>query len=415
MNMAFDAIIVGGGPAGASMAIFLSQAGWSVALVEKQRYPRRKVCGECIAATNLSLLDALGVGEAFHQIAGLPLHKVALMNGPHTVHAKLPALNIGAHPWGKALGREYLDTLLVTRAVEVGTTVLQPWVVRSITGAPGDYRCGAIDVESGQERILSAPVVIAAHGSWELAPDATSGARQGKTPAAPSDLFAFKANFAAADLDAGMICVLGFAGGYGGMVVGEHGVMTLACCVRRDRLADARRVYNARSAAEAIERLLIESCAGVQRALAPARLTGAWLSTGPIRPGIRINRSSEFFLIGNAAGEAHPIVGEGMSMAMQSAWLLSRSLTRHRHLLNDAEKYRRVKRDYLHQWQSSFAPRIRLAAILAHASMRPGAMAIAMPLLQRWPHLLTAAARLSGKARPIDPTLSVSTPGTSYT
>ena len=45
--------IVGAGPAGSAAAILLARAGWSVALVERQRFPRRKVCGECIAASNL--------------------------------------------------------------------------------------------------------------------------------------------------------------------------------------------------------------------------------------------------------------------------------------------------------------------------------------------------------------------------
>src|SRR6185369_12016136 len=65
MRTAFDAVIVGAGPAGSSAAILLARAGWSVALIEKQAFPRRKVCGECIAASNLPLLDALGVGGAF--------------------------------------------------------------------------------------------------------------------------------------------------------------------------------------------------------------------------------------------------------------------------------------------------------------------------------------------------------------
>ncbi len=61
MQSSFDAIIVGAGPAGASAAILLSKAGLSVALVEKQAFPRRKVCGDCVSASNLPLLDGLGI------------------------------------------------------------------------------------------------------------------------------------------------------------------------------------------------------------------------------------------------------------------------------------------------------------------------------------------------------------------
>lgn len=405
MTARYDAVIIGGGPAGASAAILLALAGWSVALVEKQRFPRRKVCGECIASTNLELLDTLGIGKAFHEVAGAPLRKVAFMIGQHTVRADLPSLQTGVYPWGKALGREHLDTLLVARAAEAGATVLQPWSVQSITGAPGAYRCEAVATESGQQQLLQASVVIAAHGSWELAPDAATGERQGKKPASPGDLFAFKANFKDADLDAEAIAVLAFQGGYGGMVLGEHRTMTLACCVRRDTLATVRQAFGSHSAAEAVQRMLTESCDGVRDALAPARLEGAWLSTGPIRPGIRLRRSSEIFLIGNAAGEAHPIVGEGMSMALQSAWLLSRTLIAQRHLLADTRAYHQVKHTYVRQWHACFAQRIRLAAMFAHASMRPGALSVALPILQRWPALLTAAARYSGKSRPIYPAL----------
>ena len=49
----FDAVIVGAGLAGSAAAIQLARAGWSVALIERQRFPRRKVCGECVAASNL--------------------------------------------------------------------------------------------------------------------------------------------------------------------------------------------------------------------------------------------------------------------------------------------------------------------------------------------------------------------------
>ena len=47
-----------------------------------------------------------------------------------------------------------------------------------------------------------------------------------------------------------------------------------------------------------------------------------WLSSGPLKPGIRLQASDSILRIGNAAGEAHPIIGEGMSMALQSAWML---------------------------------------------------------------------------------------------
>lgn len=136
----FDAIIMGAGLAGSAAAILLASAGWQVALVEKQRFPRRKVCGECLAASNLPLLDALGIGSEFGAVAGPALRRFALMRGRRTVVADLPAAH-GAHPWGRALGRETLDLLLLEKARQAGATVLQPWSVVALRGGTGNHQC----------------------------------------------------------------------------------------------------------------------------------------------------------------------------------------------------------------------------------------------------------------------------------
>ena len=58
-----------------------------------------------------------------------------------------------------------------------------------------------------------------------------------------SDLFAFKANFRHAAIEPDLLPVLSFAGGYGGMVVADDGVATLAGCIREDRLGRIRRGF----------------------------------------------------------------------------------------------------------------------------------------------------------------------------
>ena len=89
MQTAYDAIVVGGGPAGATAALLLARAGWSVAVIEKQAFPRRKVCGECIAASNLPLLKALGIDlAAADTYAGAPLRRVAVLQGTRALRFK---------------------------------------------------------------------------------------------------------------------------------------------------------------------------------------------------------------------------------------------------------------------------------------------------------------------------------------
>lgn len=416
MNAHYDAIIIGAGPAGATAAILLARAGWSVALLEKQEFPRRKVCGECIAATNLPLLDELGIGEAFDALAGAPLQQVAVMTGAHCIQAALPPLETGRHRWGRALGREHLDTLLLERARSAGAEVLQPWEVRAVqcdTEAPDTYLCEVAMVARSEEEIrggaacLTAPVLIAAHGSWQRTPALGNGSRS-RGGARAGDLFAFKANFRGTGLVDGLLPVLAFPGGYGGMVTGEQGIATLACCIRRDRLASVRRAVPGMPAGEAVEAWLKAGTAGVRLTLADARREGKWLSVGPIRPGIRMPRAADGgpFLVGNAAGEAHPIIGEGISMALQSAWLLCERLLADSGRVPCAAQRKRIRLDYAEQWRRSFAFRIRLAAVFAHAAMRPALAPALLPLLRHSPSLLTHAARLSGKVRSAVPRFS---------
>src|ERR1700683_2580756 len=120
--------------------------------------------------------------------------------------------------------------------------------------------------------------------------------------------------------------LIAFPGGYGGMVHSDGGRVSLSCCVRRDRLGGLRAGHSSDAAGDAVLSHILDSCRGVRDALEAARRDGPWLAAGPLRPGIRVRGNGGICAVGNAAGEAHPVVAEGISMAMQSAWLLTRRL-----------------------------------------------------------------------------------------
>jgi flavin-dependent dehydrogenase len=413
---AADALIVGAGPAGCASAILLAQAGWHVILVEQHSYPRQKVCGECISAGSLDLFDELGVGPAFRDMAGPELSRVGWMGRLPLLAADFPACNGGTHPFGRAVGRDRLDALLIDRARSIGVEVLQPAKVRSIHGGPGDFSAD-IDMRSRGKstagrtvtggaskgrKTWHAHVLIDAHGSWEPAPTGavcSGNPAGGGGPRRASDLFAFKASFTGSRLSPGLLPVMTLDGGYGGMVVADGGRTTLACCIRRDRLRACREALPGAPAGEAVCAFLHRSCAGVRDALAQARQLGPWLSVGPIRPGIRVGDDARIFRVGNAAGESHPLIGEGIGMALQSAHLLAGHLSDHRPAALDPGRTRQLNARYAQRWRSQFAPRVRFAAAAAQAAMQPGIAGVSQALLRRWPALLTRAARWAGKTR----------------
>ncbi|MEO8753577.1 MAG: FAD-dependent oxidoreductase [Casimicrobiaceae bacterium] len=404
-----DALVVGGGPAGATAAILLARAGWSVAIVERKPFPRRKVCGEFISATTWPLLADLGVAKSLSERAGPEIRRVGLYAGEAMLAADMPMVPNQREGWGRALGREQLDAVLLARAKETGAEVLQPWTLSRIERTADGYLGSGIGLQRGGGAAepaavaLRARIVIAAHGSWEPGSLPTQFSRH---PPRASDLFAFKAHFSNGKLPLGLMPLLLFPDGYGGMVQADAGRASLSCCIRRDALERCRRRYgNAEEharAAEAVFAHIHASCRGVREALKGATLDGAWLSAGPIRPGIRPVARQGIFAVGNAAGEAHPIVAEGISMAIQSAWLLCEQLVARRGaaLAADADaSLAAIGSEYERRWRSQFGTRIRAAALFAHLGMRPATAKLIVALSQRTPAILSYGARWSGKTR----------------
>ncbi len=376
--MAVDALVIGAGPAGSAAARLLAQAGWSVTLVEKAAFPRPKVCGEFISAATLPVLEACGVADAFSTAAGPPATRVAAYVKEMMIEAPLPR---GAGmEWGRALGREHLDALLCKAAVAAGAQLLQPAEIVALRRA-GNAHVATLECVDGQAEI-AAKVVIVACGSWNA-----KGPFAITRPPRPSDLFAFKAHFCGSALPAGLLPLIAFPGGYGGMVHSDGGRISLSVCIRRDRLTRAREMYVGK-AAEAVFQHIATHTAGVRLALRDAVRDGGFLSTGPLRPGIRPRHLDGVFFTGNIAGEAHPIIAEGISMAIQSSWLLAQCLIAGGPTTGAA---------YAQAWIKQFAARLRAASLFAHCAIHDPTRVAATQLIRAFPGILTWGAALSGK------------------
>jgi flavin-dependent dehydrogenase len=162
-------------------------------------------------------------------------------------------------------------------------------------------------------------------------------------------------------------------------------------------LKACRSLHPGVSAGEAVAAWLSSLHGSIRTVVDHGIREGTWLSVGPIRPGIRVGDTPDFFRVGNAAGESHPLIGEGINMALQSAFLLANQVGARRAV--GALEVRRIARQYAAAWRDSFSPRLRFAQAYAHAAMRPALSVPVHALLRHWPGLLTKAARWAGKAR----------------
>jgi flavin-dependent dehydrogenase len=235
-------------------------------------------------------------------------------------------------------------------------------------------------------------VVIAAHGSWE--PGNLTSQHLPQAPQ-PGHLFGFKAHLKNTELPGELMPLLAFPGGYGGLVHSNGGLVSLSCCIRRDVLMRLTRGPSG-TAGSAVLTHILETCSAARRVLHKAQLADKWLSSGPIRPGIREMYKDGIFRVGNAAGEAHPAVAEGIGMAMQSAWLLAECLPdRAGSITDDALQW--VGREYTRRWRQTFVSRIRAAGLFASLAMRPRLSSVASAAFQCIPSMLALCAAWSGK------------------
>ncbi|MFM2052028.1 MAG: hypothetical protein RL456_65 [Pseudomonadota bacterium] len=128
-----DVLIVGGGPAGATLATLLARRGRQVTLIEKEHHPRFHI-GESLLPANVALFDDLGVREQVEAI-GMPKWGVEFVS-PHHAHrshlAFADALD-KSMPYAWQVRRADLDEILFRQAGRCGATTLEGHRARAVT------------------------------------------------------------------------------------------------------------------------------------------------------------------------------------------------------------------------------------------------------------------------------------------
>lgn len=123
-----DVVIVGAGPAGAVMAWSLARCGLRVAVLERARFPREKVCGDFVEPRGLRLFEAMGCEPELEAQHPLPITHVAIFLQSQVGYAgRIPFYETGTGlpPHGYIVPRHQLDTLLLDRARDVGADVYE--------------------------------------------------------------------------------------------------------------------------------------------------------------------------------------------------------------------------------------------------------------------------------------------------
>jgi flavin-dependent dehydrogenase len=134
----FDVAIVGGGPAGSSCAAFCALAGLRTLVIEREKFPREKVCGDCLNPSCWAVLEHLGVAQRVRDLPHSKLDSVEFIAiDGHKVVVDLPT----GHNCEVSVKRSLFDDVLLTRARDVGADVREGITVTALANSKGEKIC----------------------------------------------------------------------------------------------------------------------------------------------------------------------------------------------------------------------------------------------------------------------------------
>lgn len=357
----YDAIVIGAGPAGSAAAAVLAGRGRRVLLLDKDRFPRPKVCGEFLSGGARDSLARLGVLEPVEaQAERIERGFVHLRRG-RLVAFRLPAPALG-------ISRLRLDDLLARRAADAGAELRFGTRVARIDGAPSSgfqIRCRP----GAPEETLTARSVIGAWGRWD-AIDRTL--ERGFLTGRPRFLGWSRDYEDDRGALAGEVHLYVFPSGYCGLSRVEGGAVNLAGVIAeaaRGRLA---------AGWEAVIAHARRSSAGLDRALTQLREGPiGFLGTGPIFFTAKPPVEGGMLMAGDAAGVIDPFSGEGQAAALASGLLAADTLERG---LSGETPIENVGRIYADAWKRQFGRRFSWGAAFRRLMLHPRLGTIAAEL-----------------------------------
>ena len=314
---ASSVVIVGGGPAGATLALLLSRAGIGVTLVEANPDQRRAFRGEALMPSGLAALERMAL---LPQLEAMPHRALAgwrfVLNGRELFSAAEPLGGDPQKPCTLVSQPAFLNAVLHQAQATNHLELLAPTTAKQLL-----WQAGRISgVVLGDGRRLAADLVVACDGrSSRLRQEAGITLSTGSSPI---DVLWFRyAETPTAPPLAGRFYTL----------VGDEGIGSLFCNasggVQLGWVIDHRAPTPVRSAAEWSARLASQAPAP----LASWLLANANYVTAPVRLSVQVGMAERWWqpgllLLGDAAHPMSPVRAQGINGALRDAAVAARQL-----------------------------------------------------------------------------------------
>jgi menaquinone-9 beta-reductase len=289
-----DVAVVGGGPAGSTCAAFCASAGLHVLVLERERFPREKVCGDCLNPACWPVLERLQVAEHVYQLPHAKLERVEFIAiDGESIYVDLPSGNKSEI----AVKRSLFDNVLLTRARELGAEVREATTVSSVEKSSArQWRITA------GELTFEARTLVAADGR-----NSTVARLCNLLPRTKRERIALQAHIPL-PADFGRRVVLQFLKeGYSGQAPVSDSELNL-CLVAKPVDIEALKHW-------ALKRFAVPR-------------DQSWRTITPLTRPPLLPAQENLFLIGDAARVVEPFTGEGIYYAIRSGELAANAATK---------------------------------------------------------------------------------------
>ena len=356
-----DIIVIGGGLAGLCNAIHLSKLGKKVLLIEKNEYPKHKVCGEYISNEVLPYLDFLEVNPFDSGAVRINNFQLSTTKS-NIISAKLPLGGFG-------ISRYTLDLVLSEKAKENGVTILQD-VVLNIT-----FLKDVFQVETKDNNTFTSKITIGAFGKRSLL-DVKMARNfiQKKSPYLGVKIHV-KGNF-----KEDLVALHNFKGGYCGVSKVENNAINL-CYITN--YATFKQYKNIEDFQEQVvfKNNYLKEIFHSSEALFEKPLSISQISFETKKPV-----ENHILMCGDSAGMIHPLCGNGMSMAIQSAQLASKLILNY--FNGEIETRKELEKQYIRQWNRKFSLRLKAGHFIAMLFRKDTIASVLLQILKKLPFLL---------------------------
>ena len=373
LNITYDVIIIGAGLAGCSTAIQLAQRGHQVLLLEQQRYPTHKLCGEFLSVEVLAVFHALGISAAVQQAGAVPIHRSLVTTATgQSFESSLPGVALG-------LSRYHLDLILLQRAAAVGVTCQEGTFVTGVTGTLTQ----GFTVTTAHDR-FTARMVIGAYGKRSRLDRALQ--RPFLKRSAP--FVAFKGHYRGVDFPA-IVELHAFPGGYCGLSPIEEGQVNICWIAHKDALSSPIQDDSDQHSPVA-NSVLYQNPRLADRLNTLSSVRGSTHALTQITFTLKEKFHRDIWMLGDTAGMIAPLCGDGMAMALRSSEL---AVPLAHAFLTGELRALTLKERYTRQWNQEFSTRLSLGRLMHYGLINPHLAQMGVAVCQHVPPLGTAIIR----------------------